>query len=832
MNTTNLTIIFRNIRKKKLSNLISIFVLTAGMASFMLIFFYIRYEQGFDCSWTDSDRIYRMALTRTLPNGTISKTANNFVALGWVVAGEIPAIEYSTNLWEDKITAYTTENYMTDVNFYYGDASFFKIFDLPFLAGDAQNPFPTIQSMVISESAAKKLFGSENALNKHFKLNEGWEFIVSGVFADFPENSHLKVDILGTREQLFYYLNHFDNATSTLKLDSKANSSLPDPSQSWLWTNADAYTYIKLKKSASLTGVKSGFEPIFKKYTSHLLETGQKSEFVMQPVSSIHTGSNLENELSATIDSKTIAALWIVAILALLMSWVIFINFQITQSVERAKEIGLKKVVGASSTNLSLQIVLQSVLMNVVGMVFAFAVFFVLRKSLSNYLGLKNLIPIGPSSLILFMSVFLLGSFISGLYPAFILVPRKAQLLLSKNFVQKNDGFGLRRSLIVFQFAASIGLLIATTIIVQQVSFMKNKDIGLSISQTAYSYIPLSNLKKSGSAEKLRTFLDDVNRMSDIRSSTLSSSIPGKAINFHSNQIFPVDAPEKAGSNYGLLSVENHFDEVYEPQIISGRLFAEDDIQGGNLLIINRMACDQLGFDSPEAAIGKFINVSISDYIKIDNVAYQICGVVKNFHQESPKKIIEPLLIINDLRWKYDVGFITVAFNSQPGSKDLVALKEEWTRFYPSDPFNFHFTNQTYELQMKADEKLAGLFSIYTGISVLLAALGLLGLASNATKKRVKEIGIRKVNGAKVSEILVLLNKDFVVWVLVAFAVAVPISAYTMNRWLENFAYKTTLSWFIFALAGLLALGIVLLTVSFQSWKAANKNPVEILRYE
>ena len=311
MNTTNLKIIFRSINKQKLPNILSIIVLTAGLASFMLIFFYIRYEKGFDRSWSDADRIYRVTLNKTLPNGTVSKTASNYSALGWVLDDEIPGVEYSTSLWEDKIMAFTPENYMADPHFFWGDSSFFKVFDLRFVAGDAQNPFPTVQSMVISESAAKQLFGNGNALGKHFKVNEGWEFIVSGVFADIPDNSHLKVDIMGTCDQLFYYMGHFDNATSSLRPDDSGKSSLPNPSQTWLWSNPEAFTYVKLKKGASLANVTSGFGNIYNKYTAHLLAEQQKSEFVMQPVSSIHTGPILERDLSTTMDSKTIAALWV-----------------------------------------------------------------------------------------------------------------------------------------------------------------------------------------------------------------------------------------------------------------------------------------------------------------------------------------------------------------------------------------------------------------------------------------------------------------------------------------------------------------------------------------
>ena len=832
MNKINFKIIFRSIRKQKVSNAMSILALTVGLSSFMLIFFYIRYEKGFDRTWYDTDRIYRVNLNKTLSDGSVSKTANNYQGLGWVMADEIPGVEYSTNLLQDKVMAYTHENCIPEAHFYWSDKSFFNIFNQPFLAGDPQNPFPTVQSMVISESTAKQLFGNEAPLGKHFNLNEGWEFIVSGVFADFPENSHLKIDILGTFDELLYYMNHFNNATSSLILDPLVRSSMPDPLQSWLWNNPTAYTYAKLKKGVSKEDIISGFNNIYKKYTASLLASGQKSEFIMQPISSIHTGENLENELSAKIDSQTISALRIVAILTLLMSWVIFINFQITQSTERAKEIGLKKVVGARSSGLSIQIVLQSVLINVIGMILASGIFFILRKSMSNYVGLKELIPVDPESLFWFILIFIFGSIISGLYPALIMTSKKAQLLLSKHFIQKNDNFGIRRALIIFQFAAAIGLLIATIIIVQQVSFMKNKDIGLSINQTVYSYTPMSAIKKAGSEERMKSFKEEVKRLAVVKNVTLSSSIPGKKINFQSNQVFPVNSPEKAGPAYGLLTIDENFKQVYSPRVLSGRLFSEEDIQGGNLLVINREACNQLGYESPEAAIGQFINVSVNDYINIDNIAYQICGVVDNFHQESPRKLIEPLLIINDLRWKYDVGFISVVFNRQAGSSIMNALKEIWKRFYPTDPFGFHYTSDAYQLQMNADKKLAGMFSLYTVLSVLLAILGLLGLSSNAIRKRVKEIGIRKVNGAKISEILMLLNKDFMKWVVIAFIIATPVAYYAMNIWLENFAYKTEISLWIFILTGSLALGIVLLTVSWQCWHAASKNPVEALKYE
>jgi putative ABC transport system permease protein len=803
------------------------------MASFMLIFFFIKYEKSYDESWTDADLIYRVALEKTLENGNITTTANNYAGLCSVMTGEIPGVESATGLWTDVVTAFNPDHFLTDAKFFWGDTSFFKVFDCRFIAGNIENPFPTIQSAVISESAALSLFGRNNPLNERFKLNEGWEYIVSGVFADLPENSHLKVDILISRKSLFYFLANFDNLTSTLKMKPISQSLEPAPSAQWLWQNPTSYTYIRLKKNVDLASVSDKFETIYQKYTRHIIDAGQKSKFILQPVASIHTGSGLEHELSPNSDQKTIAALYVISFLVLAMSWIIFINFQITQSVEKAKEFGLKKVVGASSSNLLLQIMIQSVIINVAGIILAFGVFFLFRGQMENYLGLKNPMPVNPAYLVQFIIIFILGAILSGIYPAYLLVSKRAQQLLSNKFAQNNDGFVFRRILIMFQFAASIGLLIATTIIIRQVSFMKNKEVGLTINQTAYSYTPMSLIKKEGAIQRLLAFMEEVDRLLGVKSSTVSSCVPGKEINFHSNTIFPEGKPEKRGDNFGILNIDYRFQDVFNPKILAGRMFAREDQPGGAKLVINHEACKKLGFDSPESAIGQFVMVKVSDYLSITETPFQIVGVIEDFHQESPRKIIEPLLMIADYKWRYDVGYVTVLFDNMIGNSAVFAdLKSKWESFFPNDPFGFQFTGETYQLQMKSDEKLARIFAIYTSLSILLAVLGLFGLAANLTKKRTKEIGIRKVNGAKIAEIITMLNKDFIKWVAIAFVIATPVAYFTLHKWLENFAYKTSLSWWIFALAGLLALGIALLTVSFQSWKAATRNPVEALRYE
>ena len=832
MNSVNLKIIIRSLKKQKLSSLLSILVLTLGMTSFMLIFFFIRYERSYDKTWEGSDRLYRIALEKTLENGNIEKTATNYGGLCRVITDEIPEVECATGLWSDVVTAFTPDNFLRDAKFFWGDADFFNVFNCHFTSGNIDNPFPTIQSAVISEQAALSLFGRKDPLNERFKLNEGWEFIVAGVIADLPENSHLKIDILISRQSLFYYLSHFDNSTSTLRMETVKGSLEPAPTATWLWSDPMSYTYIRLKNKVDLSLIPDKFLPIYEKYTRHLIDAGMKSNFIFQPIQDIHTTSRLNQELSPNSDQKTIAALYAIAILIIVMSWIVFINFQITQSVERAKEIGLMKVAGASSFSLNSQIMLQSLLINGISTVLAFILFFLLREKLTGYLGLNELIPAKPSSIYLFVSIFIFGSLLSGIYPAHLLVSKRAHLLLSKKNIQKNDGFGLRRSLIVFQYAAAIGLIIATMSIIKQVSFLKNKDIGLAIKQTAYSYTPMSLIKKEGATRKLLAFMEEAERIPGIKAITVSSSIPGKEINLHSNSVYPSENPGKRGDNFGVLNIDHRFQDVFKPQIIDGRLFAGNGQLENAKVVINREAAKKLGFNSPFEAIGQFVMMDTNNQ-ELQEELHQICGVIEDFHLESPRENIEPLLLFNSYHWKYDVGYLTVLFDNHTVNQQVFSsLQSKWKSFFPSDPFALQFTDEVYQLQLQADEKLAGIFTMYTCLSIFLAAIGLLGLAHNSVKKRTKEIGIRKVNGAKVSEILSMLNKDFVKWVVIAFIIATPIAYYAMNKWLENFAYKTTLSWWIFALAGLLALGIALLTVSWQSWRAATRNPVEALRYE
>jgi putative ABC transport system permease protein len=369
-------------------------------------------------------------------------------------------------------------------------------------------------------------------------------------------------------------------------------------------------------------------------------------------------------------------------------------------------------------------------------------------------------------------------------------------------------------------------------VIILQVQYMKKKDIGLNIQNTIYTYTPMSMIKKNGAFDKLKAFMDGVNQIPGVKGVTVNSCIPGKEINFHSSSVYMPDHPEKRGDNFGILTIDHWYEDVFNPTLIAGRMYNIDDRIGNNQLIVNEEAAHRLGYNNPESVVGQYLMISVSDFLTIQESPYQVIGVIKDFHQESLRKPIEPLLLLNNNRWKYDVGYISVLLGNTDTQSTIEAIKQKWDLFYPDDPFNYRFTSDTYLAQMNADIKLAVIFTGFTGLSIFLAALGLLGIAANAAKKRTKEIGIRKVNGARAYDVIILFNKDILRWMAVAFIIASPVSWYAMQKWLENYAYKTSLAWWIFGTAGIVALAVAFLTVSIQSWKAAVRNPVECLRYE
>jgi putative ABC transport system permease protein len=493
--------------------------------------------------------------------------------------------------------------------------------------------------------------------------------------------------------------------------------------------------------------------------------------------------------------------------------------------LEHAKTTGIHKIVGAQRTQVLNQYLIENLMLNVISIGFAVVLVVVLKKWYLQITGAHLDLSFQWQYYLYFALAIFVGILISGLYPAIVLSAFKPIELFSKLKQRSGRSIDLRKALVVLQFTATIILIIGTATVFRQINHMRNQQLGMNINQTLVSFSPMSTIRRPDLVSKLLSFKTEIKKLPNVKNVTTSSSIPGKEIDMRNDNVHKAELEKnETGISFYFINTDEDFFDSYEIKLLAGELYRKTDQTQQTEIVINQEALRNLGFSSAIEAIG--------EPVKIGNADFTIIGVVANHHHEMLSKPIVPIIFQSSFRWSHAVGYYSFKVASSNIQETIAEIEGVWKRFYPDDHFDFFFLDETFDAQYNQYKMFGKLFGAFSLLAIIIACSGLLGLAMYAASKRQKEIGVRKVNGAKVSEILSMLNKNFLKWVLVSFLIATPIAYYVMQKWLENFAYKTTLSWWIFALAGVLALGIALITVSWQSWRAATRNPVEALRYE
>jgi len=814
----------RNLRKNKVFTLITVFGLTIAMAVCIILSAHVIGEYSYDTFWDGSENIYRVSQSQYENGELLLESAKSANGLAYAMEMEFPEVKYATALRVDVITIYTPDAQIKDVKMYWTDTCVFKVFKFKAIYGSLENPFPNINSVVISKSVATKLYGDTDPVGKNFKLNEGWEFQVSAVFDDIPHNSHMNAECFFDSRSLWFYIRNFDNTTRQMSAEL---GPLPLNTRSGNFRQITAYTYVLLNKNASITAIEGKIPNIFEKYAPLLKESGIESRCTLQPISDIHLNSHLQNEIEANGDKDMIIALIIIAAIIICIAWINFINLALVRGMENYKSIGLHKIIGAHRKHILFQYLVENFLVNLVSLCIALLLVSSLRGWYFQVTGVQLNLMLHWHYYAYIALVILVGILISGLYPALILSSFKPIDLFSKLKPHGRLSVDLRKLLVVLQFAATIILIVGTITVFKQVNYMSNQPLGMNIDQTLVSFSPMSTIKMPGLIPKLVSFKEEIKKLPNVKNITTSSSIPGNGIEFSSNNVrradFKTDINENTTSYY-ILNTDPDFINTYEIDLIAGSFYSNTEEPNTNYVVINEEALKKLGFLSAQDAIGK--QLSVNDEIRT------IKGVLKNYHHESLQKPIFPLLFNYSYRWNHEVGYYSFKIDSYNIQKTVAEIEAIWKRFYPQDHFDFFFLDEAFDNQYRQFKIFGKLFGAFSILAIIIACSGLLGLSAYAANRRRKEIGVRKVSGAKIHEILTLLNISFAKWVILSFIIACPIAWYTMRNWLENFAYKTTLSWWIFVLAGLLALAIALLTVSWHSWKAATSNPVESLRHE
>jgi putative ABC transport system permease protein len=821
MNNFTLKILIRSLIKNKLLTSVQIGGLVIGFSIVIFLLVKIRYEYSYDNFWKDSKSIYRLGLNLSYEDGRVYRSAKNFDGSSDLLKTEVPGIVSQCNLVRDVITVYNHEKVIQNVDWFWSDTTFFSVFGRKILYKESNQLFGDVHGIAISESFAKKLFGNEDPLNKEITLNEGWKFLIKSVFEDIPANSHLKVDVLGSYHSLYYYMRNFDNRTQTLIENPGFTYEKASPYSRSRWSSPTQFRphcYIRLEPKVDIAVVKSATLPAIKKVGLPPNLEKSSINFIFQPIESIHLHSNLNDELSANGSTMQVNFLIILAMVILVVCTVNYLNLSTISAIEERKSYSIRILNGSGKISVFASLLLRN------SFLYGLALYISVQFA-SIFINLQ--LPVHTIASLIFLAIIILaglGALISTLIPYLLVFSTPIFLSLKGQSVALNQHWSGRKALVVMQFTISIILIICTIGIFKQMNFVMKEKLGFSGQQTMFSYTPMSMTNSPEIPSKLTTFKNEVLALPGISSFSVSSSVPGKEIRRIQDNVLPGNSAEPFGSPFNEISIDDSFLKTYAISVVAGTNIDEKTNWNSDEVIVNRCASEVMGYKKPIEAIGSVF--------RIGQNSFKVKGVIENYHHVSLHQPVKPSIYLQNLQWEMSVGYYSFKLNTSDIAGTIKEIEKIWKRLYPRDEFFYFFSNKEFESQYQNDLNFKYILTTSALLALIISCMGLLSLAIFTTKRRTKEIGIRKVNGAKVSEVLTMLNKDFVKWVAIAFVLATPIAWYALHTWLESFAYRTKISWWIFVISGLLALGIALLTVSWQSWKVATRNPVEALRYE
>ncbi|MEO6730186.1 MAG: ABC transporter permease, partial [Ferruginibacter sp.] len=714
-----LKIAWRNITHQKAYSAINILGLAIGIAACLLILQYVTFELNYENFHEKKDRIYRVQQDR-YDNGKLStQWAAGAFAVGSSFKNAIPEIEDFVKIVADGESVVEQNNQPLKINkVFFATNSFFSVFTYPLLSGDAKKALVEPYTAAISETTAKTVFGTANAVGKVIKLNRKTDYIVTAVFKDAPANTQLKPNIL-----LSY---------PTFVKFRTGDGGGPDVR----WLEDGMLTYVLLREGANPAAVEAKFVPIVEKETGAELKKYNSSvTYLLQPLKDIHLYSHYMMEPEANGDGKTVYLLLGIAFFIVVIAWVNYINLATARAISRAKEVGIRKAIGSQRRQLIFQFLSESAVLNVFAILLALLLVVVAIPGSNNLSGQQlSFSLLGKFDFWTgLIALFITGVFCSGLYPAFVLSGFKPIEVLKGKMVSTKQGSLLRKSLVAFQFAASLFLLIGTVTVYQQIQYMRKQSLGINIEQTLIVTPPIVKID-STYFRQITSFKEELQQQSSIKKITASTSIPGGEVGWNAGGIKLVGADESAQKQYRIIGVDYDFVDVYGLKLIAGRTFSKDFGNDKRAVIFNRKGIEQLGFAKAEEAIGKQIDFWGNQYT--------IAGVAENFHQQSLREAYEPLIIrlIPDVK-----GFLSIRIDAKQASGTVNMVKAKWDKFFPGNTFEYYFLDDHFNDQYKADQRFGQVFGLFTGLAILVACLGLFGLASFTTLQRTKEIGIRKV---------------------------------------------------------------------------------------
>ncbi len=801
-------IAIRTLIKRKGYSLLNILGLTLGMTCCLLIFHYVSYEKSYD-DIPDAENIYRVRMDIYENREMQEQWVTTWSPVGPLLKKEYPSVkDYCRLLHCDLLLSNETANKKFHENKgYFADASFFRFFSAKLVSGNIDEALKGPGKIAISEKMAKKYFGNDHALGKRLQIKGSNidPLEVTAVFKDYPENSHLVID----------YLISLKTYGNRLKSLGEGHDIEID------FESIDFYNYIKLPPGTDETKFESNLVSFHNKYLKGDSPDDRYAVFHLIPLKDIHLYSNFQQEAEPNGNGQRVTFLFLLAIFIICIAWINYINLTTARSVERAKEVGIKKVLGALRINLIKQFSTENLVLNTISLLLSLLLFFFLLKSFDVFTGRDSHTGISLSFKywLTFFILFSIGTLLSGIYPAFVLSGFLPIKVLKGAFKNSAGGINLRKGLIITQFAVSIILIAGTIVVYEQLEFMRQKDLGFNIEQTLILKGAITS-KKDVYPNTFASFKNDILMHAAIKNITASNNVMAQEI-FDGGSVSRLDNKQKEAAYLSLLRGDIDFSTSYGLKIIVGRNFSKDILSDNKAIILNEAALLPLAFNSPNEALNK----KVIQYID----TLTVIGVMADFHQQGLQQPIVPiaLLLTPDVR-----DYYSIKINSKDISGTIELVHAIWNKHFPTEPFNYFFLDESFNAQYKADVLFGNVFGLFAFLAIFIACSGLLGLSSYNVIQRAKEIGIRKVLGAPIKTIVLMLSKDFVKLIFISLLISLPIGWYVMNEWLNDYAYRISISWWVFLIAGTSAVFIALCTISFQAVKAALANPVKSLRTE
>ncbi len=788
-----LKIAFRNLAKTKGFSSINIMGLAVGMTACFLIFLYVQFELSYDSFHEKGDRIYRVVADIKTPTEVIVNSRPAW-AVPQNMKSEFPEVDAAVRIAQDRVLVRKGDIKINEENAAWVDSSFFRVFNFKLLKGDPTTALREQFTTVLSETASRKFFGNKDPIGETLLISDdGFPTKVTGLMKDMPENAQFRADML------------ISMTTQTQNLARGVDS---------MWGGYWPLAYVMLKPDADAKALEAKLPAFLERRNGTEMKQSQMfPTLFLEPLKDVYLHSTRDGEKKGNIVNVYIFS--VVAIFILLIACINFVNLTTARAAERAKEVGIRKVVGADKDQLTRQFVGESVIITLIAFLFSL-LFSSLLLPFFNQLAGKT-ISTGIFDNISYVLILLLAAIgiglLAGLYPALVLSSFKPVVVLKGKFSTGTRGIFLRKALVVSQFTVSIGLIIATIIVYDQMVFMRNQELGFNKDQV----MVVDTYRDKGKD----AFKQALKEIPAVKSVSLASSVPGGGNSIAYSQIRNVKGDMQV-ANLDVYFVDFDYIDQYKIKTVAGRTFSKEyGTDTSKAMVLNEAAVKMFGYSSPEQAIGKTF--------KQWGREGEIIGVVKDFHFQSLQQPIKPLSMRIE-PGNTDLVSINVAAANLPAT--IAAVEKRWKEVVPTRPFSYFFMDEFFDRQYRADERFGKLFLNFAILAIFISCLGLLGLASYSTLQRTKEIGIRKVLGASTSNIVNLLSRDFLKLIALSAFIAFPIAWFMMSRWLQDFAYRIGLSWSTFLLAGALATFIALLTISFQAMRAALSNPVKTLRTE